>query len=118
MNRNTHVVVGAAAGVVAEVMRCKCTGHPVEFWNLVLAAGAAAAFAAVPDLMEPALHPNHRSLFHGLAAAGFAGSSISVVAKHNEWPEWSKALAVGALVGYVSHLALDATTPKGLPVVA
>ena len=115
MNKRTHIVVAAAAGVIAEVVRCRCCDRPVELMNVILASSAAATFGIVPDILEPAVHPNHRSLFHGLAMAGCAGYGVKAAASQQEWPEWMKALAVGAAVGYLSHLALDATTPKSLP---
>lgn len=69
----------------------------------------------MPDLLEPANDPDHRSFFHSkIAALGLA----SLVTKTNESEQNNdgvKLLANIASAGYLSHLLLDNTTPKGLP---
>lgn len=76
--------------------------------------------AKLPDILEPAIHSHHRAFCHSLV---FAGGMVWAIKKLREWkPETAehrllKAACLGALVGYGSHLVLDASTPRGLPIV-
>jgi len=74
----------------------------------------------LPDLIEPSLNnPNHRQFFHSLVFA----CGIIVAVKHlylwePQTPQeklcrWVLLIMAG---GYLSHLALDSSTPKSLPV--
>ena len=84
------------------------------------AAGLAAASARVPDILEPALHPNHRQFFHSFAVAGLVGYGMYKVYEWEPKDELGKiARFAGLVVGasYLIHLICDAGTPKGLPVI-
>lgn len=85
-------------------------------------ASAAFGYAAgtLPDILEPATSPNHRQFFHSIAVVGMLGWGLW---RLWEWqPEddaqkllkWLGLCAGGA---YLVHLVMDATTPRGLPVV-
>lgn len=86
----------------------------------IVAAGIGALCGTLPDLLEPACHPNHRQFFHGLACAGFVGAACYHL---YQWePQTSGEeivrflmLAVGG--AFLTHLAMDAFSPKGLPLI-
>ena len=86
----------------------------------VVAAGAAASCGTLPDLLEPALHPNHRQFFHGVVFAFGLGVGLYQL---YEWePDTDpKRLLRGALLvagaAYLVHLAMDACTRKSLPLI-
>lgn len=72
----------------------------------------------LPDLIEPATSPNHRQFFHSWLVFGVTGSMIKAL-----W-DWkpltadgrhTRRLSISLLVGYSSHLFLDALTTKSLP---
>ncbi len=74
-------------------------------------------FGLLPDLIEPASHPNHRSLFHSVAAlAGlmYVGSRVL----SSSLDKKAKSGITVMLASYTTHLLLDLMTPKGLPVLA
>lgn len=73
----------------------------------------------LPDILEPSLNnPNHRQFFHSLAFMFGAGV---IMKKLFEWEPYSmegKAMRWGLLIvgaAYMSHLLLDSSTPKSLP---
>jgi len=70
----------------------------------------------LPDLLEPAKDPNHRKFFHSITTGIVVGTSVVALNKSN-LPKEVKAIASVAAAGYLSHLALDSATPKGLPLV-
>lgn len=86
----------------------------------IVAAGIGALCGTLPDLLEPACHPNHRQFFHGLACAGVVGTACY---RLYQWePQTSSEeivrfllLAVGG--AFLTHLAMDALSPKGLPLI-
>ena len=98
----------------------------------------------LPDVIEPAASPNHRGAFHSVGALGLTGSAwfadwqancharakgceeraaapyLTDAERSGERLKafWWRALAgfiVGIIAGYASHLALDFTSPRGLP---
>jgi membrane-bound metal-dependent hydrolase YbcI (DUF457 family) len=129
-NFKKHITVGAAVGGGANLawQLCKILddpNRPKDFWELLgridflqiafFALGGAAC-AALPDIIEPATNPNHRAAFHSVAFAGVV--SYGAFGKHTEelTPEQRHMTRVAAL-SYLSHLFLDAQTPKSLPLV-
>ncbi len=83
------------------------------------AAGIAYMSGTLPDILEPAYHPNHRQFCHSLAFAGMVGFGMYKAYKYKpettmqEWLRFA-VLAIGG--AYLVHLAMDGTTPKGLPI--
>ena len=116
MNAAAHQVTAAAAvGAVlhhTERLRSESTSWPIA------GAGLAALLTNLPDILEPALHPNHRQFFHSLAFAALIGAGWKSV---YDWKPatddgrlWRRVIMIGA-GAYLCHLALDATTVKSLP---
>jgi inner membrane protein len=116
-NAKEHAVWGLGTGAVTYLLmctHCKRTVNPGE----ALICGATGAFmAGVPDLIEPALNPHHRSFFHSV----FFGGTLAAIAKakcgteNQSWQELEKILFAVCVVAYISHLFLDGCTPMGLP---
>ena len=106
----------AVAMVCATVQQRQ--GRPLDETPVVVGA-AAACLPSLPDLLEPALHPNHRQFFHSVAV--FAGLSYGLCRLYKwEAQGWEQLLrAVGLVVGgaYLAHLARDAFTVKSLPMI-
>lgn len=70
MRRAAHLWTGAGVAAGIELLDCYINGREVDWWRVLIACGTGAAAAAAPDLLEPAMHPNHRSLLHSLVAGG------------------------------------------------
>lgn len=106
----------AVGGVVlaADHNLTKLTAKPLVAASLAYMSGT------LPDILEPAHHPNHRQFCHSLVFAGAIGLGMY---KAYKWKpetmlqEWFRfaALVVGG--AYLVHLAMDGTTAKGLPFV-
>ncbi|WCL55545.1 metal-dependent hydrolase [Gimibacter soli] len=117
-NRVEHEIIGAiAGGTVAALNNDAKDQYAVNF-----AAGAflGKVAARLPDLLEPAIHPNHRGFFHSWLFLSVLGAGM---VKLWEWePEATnqKVLKWALLVtgaAYASHLLRDSITPKSLPIV-
>jgi len=70
-NRNEHQITGAIVG--GSLALAKSNGQSVSHRTIEIIAGLIAGYylACLPDILEPADSPNHRSLAHG-AAPGVA----------------------------------------------
>lgn len=82
--------------------------------------GLATLFGTLPDVLEPAHHPNHRQFFHSWAFGASLGYSGYKLYKWRPKEDWQKALRfVGliAIASYLIHMLMDSTTPKSLPLV-
>jgi membrane-bound metal-dependent hydrolase YbcI (DUF457 family) len=127
-NFKKHATVGAAVGGGLNLLWqlnkiSRSPDAPSGFWDtlrridfLEVAAFAllGTACASLPDILEPATNPNHRAFFHsaGCGGAVFYGA----FGKHTErWSKEHRTTARTAALSFLSHLALDAGTPKGLP---
>ena len=148
-NRRAHTIAGSAFGGTTAFLLAhdQDPGH-----RLLEALGGALGGAwggRPPDLIEPALHPGHRSVAHALVPAFATGAAgvprLRVGQQHvrrradgcharrdaatttlEQLLWWLAEMAcrivagamAGAAAGYVSHLLLDAATPRGLPLLA
>ena len=112
-----RVVAGAGIGI-AIAYRESQTGKSTA-WPL-LGGGFGAMFGTLPDILEPANHPNHRQFFHGLVFAamlGYAGYKLYEWKPEEPWQKTTRMLGLIAISAYLIHLSMDALTPKSLPLI-
>lgn len=120
-NTKTHLIVGGATGAAVNVLMQldRMAMNPAakfDWLELALCTAAGGVAALLPDLLEPANSPSHRAFFHSatasaLVAYGFTGNHTKECS-----PETLLLLGVVGC-GYLSHLALDAGTPKSIPII-
>jgi inner membrane protein len=76
--------------------------------------------ARLPDLVEPALHPNHRQFFHSVAFMAMLGIGLYTAYKW-ETEATGEAFLRGAMLvaggAYFLHIAADACTAKSIPLI-
>ena len=76
--------------------------------------------AKLPDMIEPALNPNHRKFFHSFTFGTGVSYAMYKVYKWEPNDSVEKVLRGILLIlggAYLSHLILDASTPKSLPLI-
>jgi membrane-bound metal-dependent hydrolase YbcI (DUF457 family) len=83
-----------------------------DFGRAALLAGVGALAASIPDWLEPATSPNHRGFFHSIAVLAVL---IWIVTRSTVGVVSIAGLLTVAIMGYISHLAADACTRRGLP---
>jgi len=74
----------------------------------------------LPDMLEPAVHPNHRGLLHSIAALGIAAWTVRELWLWQPTEPLQKtlrAVLIGIAVGYGTHLLVDSATPKSIPLI-
>lgn len=113
----------AAFNLIAVAMACATVQHRAGSRppnGAAVAMGVTAAcLPSLPDALEPALHPNHRRFFHSIVFALAVAYGIRRVYMWETQNDWDRLVRAALLVGgaaYLSHLALDAFTAKGLPI--
>lgn len=143
-NKSEHVGIALFAQLALEVLKPSTLQGDDRFWDVVGACLGATFGGVLPDVLEPALTPNHRQFAHGIipaaAAAHFgkgahregcsalymwaqetsclpAGATTSA----DSCPRWLRFAITGFFrgvpVGYLSHLVADFRTPRCLPLV-
>jgi len=111
-----HQLAGAATGLA--VVALDDDDRKLPAVNALTAPVAGYFLGRLPDMLEPALHPNHRQFFHSYAVLF---GVIYGVKKAYDWqPEtdlerFLRSLALVAGSVYAGHLVLDAFTRKSLP---
>jgi len=129
--RSDHDVAGALAGGAAVVLSALAAGRTPSFAEVLGGTASGFLVSRVPDVVEPATHPGHRRLAHSAVALGAAGIAVprlhgahisgATAADREDDPvrrflgRFAAGAAMGSAGGYASHLVLDATTPKGIP---
>lgn len=113
----THAMAGCAAGIGAYLLGCWFLQRQVRLGEVLFSGLGGFATSCLPDGVEPALHPNHRSFFDSLTVGGAVAymdwQSIDFVRLSD-----GEKLAIWVLsAGYLSHLLLDAVTPRALPLI-
>ena len=87
----------------------------------VIAMGAATAcLPSLPDILEPAHHPNHRRFFHSITFALVIGCGLRHVYKwetNDAWERFARGVLLVGGAAYLAHLARDAFTTKSLPLI-
>ena len=68
---------------------------------------------ALPDIFDPPLHPGHRAMAHALIPV-----SAGAAAWSRQLDNWQAGLRAGLGAGYLTHIALDFTTPRCLPLLS
>ncbi len=145
-NRSTHAVIGGLAGGTIAAARARKEPMPEFMAEAIGGVIGRWAGGVLHDVLEPATSPDHRQLAHSLvaasgltiarvtewqascrsaaAAAAQRATSLPMGCAERSNAElaailWRLAagVTVGLVVGYGSHLALDACTPRGLPLI-
>ena len=113
--RRTHAVVGAAVGLGAYTLIKWIRNEDWALGEAIAMTGCGALVACAPDLLEPAKNSNHRGACHSLALlALLVLADVKVLKSAKVSPE-AKAWVISQSAAYASHLLVDATTPKRLP---
>jgi hypothetical protein len=142
--KNEHIGIALFAQLAIEMIKPSPLNGDDRFWDVVGACLGATFGGVLPDILEPALTPNHRQFAHGIipaAAVAHFGKGAhcegcdslyawaheapmligAVSAASDSAPRWLRFAIAGFFrgvpVGYLSHLLADFGTPRGLPLV-
>ena len=118
MNAKTHQIT--ASLVIGGFLAYKEYQAGEQSLKPFIGTGLAALATRLPDILEPADHPNHRQFFHSLVFAAMMGRTIVELNSWQAQTDFEKALKFALLVignAYLVHLALDLITPKSLPLI-
>lgn len=117
-----HAQTGAVVGVIINIAlqyRDWALEPDRPMVDRVIETLGAAAFGLfggiLPDAIEPATTPNHRAFFHSKTVLG---AGVLVAANEADARTPAARIMCAGYAGYISHLVLDAGTPKGLPAIA
>lgn len=114
-----HAAFNFVAVMTATAAVQQHNGRPVEGAALTMGT-AAAVLPSLPDVLEPAIHPNHRRFFHSVTFAIAVGFGLHRAYKWQAQEPWEKLARIAAMVAgaaYLGHLARDALTAKSLPLI-
>lgn len=114
-NFGTHFFVGGCASALTYAVRKRSRNKGIsdlELIGMFLIGGGA---ASIPDVIDTPNGPNHRSIAHSLVAVGGVGSISNGLNNNPNFTPEQKDFAYSLMAAYLSHLFLDAQTPKGLP---
>jgi membrane-bound metal-dependent hydrolase YbcI (DUF457 family) len=114
-NFTVHFTVGIIVGIITLSILHGQNNFVSGQLSILAAIALSTVGAILPDIIEPATNPNHRSFFHSffvLIITGFLSYYFLTGVDSAEL------FMIGFMgIGYVSHLVLDSATPKSLPLI-
>lgn len=118
-NAAQHATIGALTGGGTYLLMCNRHNRNQELGEFLLCVLVGILSAALPDIIEPAESPQHRQLAHSIGVGGLLTRfALAQCGDRNDrWDDFHKILVAVAVAGYISHLAADGCTPKGLPLI-
>ena len=133
-NGTTHIFAGTLCGAVGSfvIQSGVHENKQLEPGHLLLSAGTGAAASRLPDILEPAIHPNHRAFFHSFAFGALLGfGAVQAFKKIKMKSAERKAACIDQVSGteiflsialiviivVLLHLLMDGFTKKGLPII-
>ena len=119
MNTEEHLFVGGLIGLGGYVLFKLANQKPLNFFEAVLFSIGGAIAGILPDLLEPATNPNHRSFFHSIISLSTitAGNGAIWDSINQSLTDDQKAAISILSASYCSHLVTDGMTKKGLPII-
>lgn len=114
-NRSEHAIFGALAALTTYgLYKLKKEEKPTI--QGALGSLLVGAFAGVlPDLLEPASHPTHRSFFHSFTLLMMLMQGNLKTWEAQNLTEDQKLVISLLSAGYGSHLLSDSSTPRSIP---
>jgi inner membrane protein len=112
MNTDEHVIIGLFIGLFWGVMSSNFS----EFFNFIfyiIYVGLVIFGSILPNIIEPPKDRNSRKFFHSWVVFGVT-TIVYIWLIFKEQSVFTY-LTNGFLLGYLSHLLLDATSRVGLP---
>ena len=110
-----HALLGATAGLAVYGLYVLITKKDFEWSKTIFCTATGFVCGLLPDLIEPATSPSHRKFAHSvLVLCGMSIGKVAIIESKLLSPEKKLYLSC-AVASYGSHLLLDSSTPKGLP---
>jgi hypothetical protein len=119
LNSEDHLLLGGLIGFGGYVLFKLANKKPLDLIELIFSSMGGAVAGILPDLLEPATNPNHRSFFHSIASltAIIQGNNAIWDSTNQNLTEEQKAAISILSASYCSHLVTDGITKKGLPLI-
>lgn len=116
-NAGTHAIAGSATAVAAWIADRRNAESAIRVQDLIVVALVGYVGGLVADLIEPATSPNHRGFAHSIVVAvGLIATMIWLAGRSAGSADGHTPLLKCFVSAYLSHLFMDARTPKGLPI--
>jgi len=109
--RNTHLLVASVIGFCLPELLSSLgiiIENSIFFRVLYLLFSSFGAY--IPDRLEPKRSYDHRGFFHSFSFLTILSLSSAILINKNIF-------LFSMILGYISHLLLDLTTPKKLPLI-
>jgi membrane-bound metal-dependent hydrolase YbcI (DUF457 family) len=116
MNSEEHFAIGSIMAFLVNCVQQKQSSPKIDLIKAATWGLLGGSVALLPDVLEPATNPNHRSSFHSI------GLGLGLIlfnkgfAENKNLSEEEKRFLSAMSLAYGSHLLADLTTPKELPV--
>lgn len=110
MNHNAHIWLSIAVAV----------GLGLLIWKLNIVSMTVYSIpmyftTTIPDLLEPAVSPNHRSYFHSKRFFKLLSVCLAMILVYSSFIDSIGYFYFFGVLGYQIHMVCDSVTYKGMP---
>lgn len=114
-NSKDHAILGALIGGGIYAFHKLTKRESIDLGEALLSVIGGAIAGVAPDILEPATTPNHRSLFHSGAMLALLTPGNNRVLRSTQLNESQRAVLFSLSSAYASHLIMDGTTTRRIP---
>ncbi len=118
-NANTHALVGGLVGTSNYIIQHRIQNEQFDLGELLAVSLGSVFFGLLADRIDPPTNPNHRSIGHSVSINTLLLPKLWNAIENNTNLNFKQKKYFQSMIcSYASHLALDSTTPMGLPLIA
>lgn len=114
-DKSEHGFLGALIGLVTYGLYKSKNNAPLTIQGVLGSLLLGGFVGVLPDILEPANSPNHRSFFHSRTLLAMLIHGNKKVWESQNLTENQKLIISMLSTAYGSHLLSDSSTPKSIP---
>ena len=114
-DQTEHGILGALISLAAYVSYKTKKNTPVTIYGVLGSLLLGGLAGVLPDILEPANNPSHRSFFHSISLLVMLAYGNQKVWKSQNLTDEQKLVVSLLSSAYASHLLSDSSTPKSIP---
>jgi len=112
-----HALTGGIVGFLCYLGNCGVSNSKPSLGGAITSSVIGGIGGMLPDLIEPPTNPNHRRFFHSASLGSLMTYLLKNIADSTTTSQDAKLISAILGLSYLSHLAEDSITDKGIPLI-
>ena len=116
-NEIEHTITGRLIGALCYFGHCGFKQSKPSLGGIIASSILGGVGGTLPDIIEPPTNPNHRRFFHSASLGTLLTYLLKNIADSKTISQDGKLISAILGLSYLSHLAEDSGTNKGIPLI-